>query len=306
MGSPDFAVPILEKVGSVFAIAGVVTQPDRPAGRGRELQPPPVKETAIRMGIPFIQPEDLKTEGMRRQLALWNPDLILVAAYGQILPPILLDLPRLGCVNAHASVLPRWRGASPIQSAIMEGDSWTGITIMKMDAGLDTGDILAVRHELILPTDTAKTLEKRLAVIGADLLVEILPGILAGTIQSQPQDNTLATYCGRIEKKEGLLDFNQPADVLERRIRAFNPWPSTWFFWNGQMIKIHAAHILPGEPVLPGQRGVIHDLPMVGTTESWLVLDILQPAGKKKINGNEFLNGSRNWNAPGGFIDGYH
>ncbi|NPV76979.1 MAG: methionyl-tRNA formyltransferase [Anaerolineae bacterium] len=295
MGSPAFATPALQRLAERYDVVGVVTQPDRPAGRGREMTPPPVKDLAGRLGIPVFQPESLRTPEAFERIRDWAPDVIVVTAFGQILRKNILDLPRQGCINIHGSILPRWRGASPVQAAILAGDTETGVTIMKMDTGVDTGAILATRRVAILATDTADTLGKRLAETGADLLIETLPGYLAGKLSGQPQDESLATYAGLIRKEEGLLDFSQPAETLERRIRAFNPWPSTWFFWRGQSIKVHAAHVLSDNEAVPGKRKIISGAPAIGTSTGWLVLDEIQPAGKKRMSGETFLHGVRGW-----------
>jgi len=297
MGSPDFAVPVLEALARSYPITGVVTQPDRPSGRGRFLSPPPVKEKALELGLPVFQPEKLRDPEVFLQLQAFHPDLIIVAAFGQILRRNVLELPPLGCVNVHASLLPRWRGAAPVQAAILSGDCQTGITIMKMDAGIDTGAILAQRAVDILPEETAGALTSRLARVGADCLVDVLPGYMDGTIKPHPQDDAAATYAGMIAKEQGLLDFSQPADVLARRVRAFHPWPSTYFSWEDMIIKVHRAHAVsgftrPGKHILSGRK------PAVGTADGCLVLDEVQPAGKKAMPGEVFLLGARNWEAP--------
>lgn len=295
MGTPDFAVPALQRLAEYYKVVGVVTQPDRPAGRGRELTPPPVKALAIKLGIPVFQPESLRTPEAFERLGDWAPDVVIVTAFGQILRKNILGLPRLGCINIHGSILPRWRGASPVQAAILAGDSETGVTIMKMNSGVDTGAILATRRVAISPVDTADALGKRLAETGAELLMKTLPEYLDGKLAGYPQDEAFATYAGLIKKEEGLLDFNQPANVLERRIRAFNPWPSTWFFWHGQLIRVHRAHVLPDVGIVPGTRKIVSGMPVIGTTCGWLALDEIQPAGKKRMTGDMFLRGARAW-----------
>ncbi|MCC6147597.1 MAG: methionyl-tRNA formyltransferase [Anaerolineaceae bacterium] len=298
MGSPIFAVPALQKLTERFFVAGVVTQPDRPAGRGRVLMPPPIKTLAEQLGIPIYQPESLRSAEALLQLTDWHPDIIIVAAFGQILQQAVLELPQMGCLNIHGSLLPRWRGASPVQAALLAGDEESGVTIMKMDAGVDTGAILAARSESIRPNDTAETLGERLAESGAALLIETLPEYLNGRLAARQQEKARATYCSLIKKKDGLLDFSQPADALARRVRAFNPWPSAWLLWNGQHIKIHFAHVVQDTGialVLPGTRGIIAGTPAIATPSGWLVLDEVQPAGKKKMSGNVFLRGARGW-----------
>jgi methionyl-tRNA formyltransferase len=295
MGSPDFALPSLRELTRITHVAGVVTQPDRPAGRGRSLTPPPVKELAVSYGIPVIQPEKLRDAGVFEQLAAWEPDLIVVTAFGQILRRNVLDLPKFGCVNVHASLLPRWRGASPVQASILNGDAETGVTIMKMDAGLDTGDILAQQAEPIRQDDTAGSLSDRLAEIGAVLLVRTLPDYLNGTIISTPQDASRFTYAGMIKKEDGLLNFSETALALDRRVRAFSPWPGAFLMWQNAPFKIHRAHIEENCPAAPGEKLVIDNFPAVGTSSGCLVLDEVQPAGKKAMSGEIFLRGARGW-----------
>jgi methionyl-tRNA formyltransferase len=294
MGSPDFAMSTLRALHAHYPIVGVVTQPDRAAGRGRELKPPPVKTLAQELEIPVIQPEKLREPGAMEQLRAWLPDVIVVAAFGQILRQDVLDLPRFGCLNVHASLLPRWRGAAPINAAILHGDEETGVTIMKMDAGLDTGPILNQRSVRIAPHETAGSLFEKLSTLGADLLLDTLPAYLSGEIEPRLQPEEGATYAGMLKKEEGRLDFSQPALELERRVRAFNPWPGTYFDWDGNLLKVHSASIGVGK-MRQGQRGVYLGLPAVGTSENLLVLGEVQPAGKKPMDGKAFLAGARNW-----------
>jgi methionyl-tRNA formyltransferase len=295
MGSPEFSVPTLRRIAEHYTVVGVVTQPDRPAGRGRVLTPPPVKVLALALGIEVVQPEKLREPEVQARLQAWAPDLIVVTAFGQILRKSVLELPPHGCINVHASLLPRWRGAAPIQAAILYGDSHTGATIMRMDPGIDTGPILSQQSMEILPDDTAGTLGERMAEAGADLLIQTLPGYLDGTIQPQVQDETLATYAGMLTKEEGLLDFSHPAAILERRVRAFNPWPGVFMDWQGQPLKIHRARVQQEPAKQPGQRAIIEDLPAVGTASGWLILEEVQPAGKRPMLGKDFLRGSRQW-----------
>lgn len=233
MGSPDFAVPTLRALAAQYAVVGVVTQPDRPAGRGMTLTPPPVKLVAEELRIPLIQPQKLRQPEAVQQLKDWNPDLIVVSAFGQILRPEVLDLPRQGCINVHASLLPRWRGAAPIQAAILAGDAQAGVTIMKMDPGLDTGPMLSQRAIPIDAEDTGGSLLQKLSHLGGELLLETLPGYISGEIQPQPQPETGSTYAPMLKKEDGLLDFTRPAAELERKIRAFQPWPGTTVAWDG-------------------------------------------------------------------------
>jgi methionyl-tRNA formyltransferase len=294
MGSPEFAVPSLKVLCMKYTIVGVVSQPDRPAGRGRKIASPPVKSTALELSIPVIQPERLYIPEAMSQLSAWKPNLIVVAAFGQILRPNILDLPSYGCINVHASLLPRWRGAAPVPAAILHGDTETGVTIMKMDPGVDTGPILS-QHEIhIMPDDTAGTLSEKLTNLGATLLIETLPDYLSGKLQPQPQAGDLATYAPMLKKENGLLDFSQPADDLVRRIRAFNPWPGTYMIWQNMHLKVHRGHSIPSH-FEPGHHLVHQGLPAVGTLKGILVLDEVQPPGRKSMPGKAFLTGARQW-----------
>jgi methionyl-tRNA formyltransferase len=302
MGSPDFAVPALEALSAPggfesrpYNVVGVVTQPDRPAGRGRTLVPPAVKLAAQALSLPLIQPERLRTPEAMVQLRAWSPDAIVVAAFGQILRQEVLDLPKFGCINVHASLLPRWRGAAPIQAAILAGDAETGVTIMKMDAGVDTGPLLSQRSIPILPEDTAGSLFGKLSQLGAELLLETLPLYLNGEIQPQPQDDSHSTYAPLLNKKDGLLDFNHPAEELARRVRAFHPWPGAYFEWNGARLKVLRARLSGEKSPGAGRRLIVAGCPAVGTGEKILVLEEVQPAGKKSMPGKAFLAGAKDW-----------
>jgi len=298
MGSPDFAVPALRALAAArYPIVGVITQPDRPAGRGNVLTPPPVKVAALELGLDVYQPEKLRAPEAMQRLRDWNPGLIVVAAFGQILRPEVLTLPQHGCVNIHASLLPRHRGAAPIQAAILAGDKETGITIMLMDEGIDTGPILAQRSIEILPTETGGSLFEKLAVMGGELLLETLPRYLNGEIRPQPQPAEGATYAPMLKKEDGLLDFTRPAAELERKIRAFQPWPGAFMRWQGGPLKIHRAHVADRET---GRQGagtlvIVEGLPAVVTGDGLLVFDELQPPGKAKMPGKAFLAGGRQW-----------
>ena len=294
MGSPEFAVPTLKHLAEQYHISGVVTQPDRPAGRGRVLTPPPVKLAALSLGIEVIQPERLRSPEAFEILESWKPDLIIVAAYGQILRQVVLDLPHFGCLNVHASLLPRWRGAAPIQAALLNGAEKTGVSIMKMDAGIDTGSVLAQEDLQIDPQDNALTLGQRLALKGADLLIKTLPAYLSGLITPMQQDNSLSSYAKMLKKEEGLLNFTSPAWVLVNKIRAFYPWPGAYTIWNNDILKIHKAGVFQ-ENTLIGARKIINGYPAIGTGDGWLILDEVQPAGKKAMAGKIFLQGARNW-----------
>ena len=294
MGSPDFALPVLKGLKDHFDVVGVVTQPDRASGRGRELKAPPVKILALDLGLPIIQPEKLKQPEAMEQLRAWNPDLIVVAAFGQILKKDVLDLPRHGCINVHASLLPRWRGAAPINAAILHGDEETGVTIMQMDVGLDTGAILAKRSIRLTPTDSAGSVFRTLSTLGADLLIETLPRWVAGEITPQTQDDSRATYAPMLKKEDGRLDLTHDVYELERRIRAFNPWPGAFMEIDGTLLKVQRAHVGEGN-VSVGQRLVVEDQPAVGARGGALILDEVQPAGKKPMSGKSFLAGARSW-----------
>lgn len=298
MGSPDFALPTLRVCHDKFNVVGVVTQPDRPAGRGRVEQPPDVKVLAQDLGLPLIQPNSLKEVAAFEQLQEWSPDVIVVAAFGQILRENILNLPPHGCVNVHASLLPRWRGAAPVQAALLNDDV-TGVTIMKMDKGLDTGPILRQREIFITEEMTAGTLFDQLAQMGADLLAETLPKYIRGEIKPRPQDDALATYAPRLKREDGLMDFNQPADFLARMVRAYDPWPGAYQFWGGTRIKVFAAHTETGVDIPPGTPAIVGDLPAWGTQSGLLVLDELQMAGKQRVSGAEFLRGAKDWLSQG-------
>ena len=300
MGSPQFAVPTLEALARHFNVVGVVTQPDKPAGRGNVLTPPPVKRKAQELGLPVFQPARLSRPEAIEQLRDWQPDLIVVAAYGQILKPQVLQLPPYGCLNVHASLLPRWRGAAPVAYAIWHGDKETGVTIMLMDEGLDTGPILSQRKEPIHPDDTAATLGERLAHLGATLLVETIPLYLAGEIRPQPQDEGKATYAPRLKREDGLLDFTRPAEELARQVRAFDPWPGTFTWWKGKRLKVLKARAVDLDSPGPGVPLVVEGHPAVGTGRGVLLLEWVRPEGRKAIEGPAFLRGAgRDWTATG-------
>ncbi len=298
MGSPDFALPSLRGLAAQYQIVGVVTQPDRASGRGRELKSPPVKTLALELGLPIIQPEKLRQPDAMEQLRAWNPDLIIVAAFGQILKPDVLDLPRFGCINVHASLLPRWRGAAPINAAILAGDEETGVTIMKMDAGLDTGPMLAKRSIRLTPDVTAGEASRALSTLGADLLLATLPDYLSGKLTPTPQPEEGVTYAPMLKKEDGRLDFTRPAQELERRVRAMNPWPGAWMEYNGKPLKVQKARagtLFTSMVQSPGTRLLAGNLPAVMTSNGALFLEEVQPPGKKPMDGRSFLAGGRVW-----------
>ncbi|MCP4544821.1 MAG: methionyl-tRNA formyltransferase [Chloroflexi bacterium] len=298
MGTPNFSVPTLEALVGAHCVdvIGVVAQPDRPAGRGRRLVSSPVKNVALERGLPLFQPQSLRTPEAVTQLAAWKPDIIVVTAFGQILQQNILDLPSYGCLNIHASLLPRWRG-NPIAASILAGDEITGVTIMQMDAGLDTGPILNQREEPIHPNDTQATLEERLAQVGAQLLMETLPPYLAGDLLPQPQPKEGITYAGRLRKEDGLLDWSRPAVELGRHVRAFNPWPGAFTMLHGKRLKILRAVPLPewrGDAP-PGTVFSLDDDMCIAivTGKGALRLEDVQLAGKRSMDIATFLCGQR-------------
>ena len=295
MGSPDFSLSALRLLAENYQVVGVVTQPDRASGRGRELKAPPVKTLALELNIPVIQPEKLREPEAMQQLREWNPDLIVVAAFGQLLKKEVLDLPKYGCINIHASLLPRWRGAAPINAAILAGDEETGITIMKMDVGLDTGPMLAIKKIRIRRDDTAGSVFQALSKLGANLLIETLPNYLTGNITPTPQPEEGSTYAPMLKKQDGQLDFTRPAVELERRVRAMNPWPGAWFEWNGNVLKVARASVSEAKGLGIGSRFTVEGRPAVMSADGALVLDEVQPAGKKAMPGKSFLSGARDW-----------
>ncbi|MEN8215655.1 MAG: methionyl-tRNA formyltransferase [Pseudomonadota bacterium] len=292
-GTPQFAVPsLLALLNSKHSVCAVYTQPDRKAGRGRKLQASPVKLVAQEHDIEVYQPVSLKGADVQAQLQALQADLMIVVAYGLLLPKAVLDMPRFGCINVHASLLPRWRGAAPIQRALLHGDTITGITLMQMDVGLDTGAMLKKVNCQILPDDTGQTLHDRLATMGAQMLAEAIDENLPAT----PQDDSFATYAKKLEKAEAQLDWNEPAKVLERKVRAFNPWPVAQAKLFEQTLRIWAAQALPPatttEPigsVIRCQRDGID----IVTGEGILRLLKVQRAGGKPISVGDFLNALR-------------
>lgn len=298
MGSPDFALPCLSGLAAArnYQVVGVVTQPDRASGRGRELKAPPVKKLALELNIPIIQPEKLHGIEVLQKLQAWKPEIVVVAAFGQILQKDILDLPRYGCINVHASLLPRWRGAAPINAAILAGDKETGVTIMQMDVGLDTGPMLAKKSIRIRRDDTAGSVFQALSTLGADLLLETLPHFISGKLIAVPQPAEGATYAPMLKKEDGLLDFTRPAVELERRVRAMNPWPGAWFEWMGNLLKVLRASVASEDKsVASGSRFTVEGRPAVQSAEGVLILDEVQPAGRKMMSGKAFLSGAREW-----------
>ena len=298
MGTPQFAVPSLAALTQHFDVVAVVTQPDAPAGRGRALTPSPVKQFALAHmpGVPVLQPETLKPPEVVAQLRQCAPDAIVVAAFGQLLRQDVLDLPPRACINVHASILPRWRGASPISAAIAAGDAVTGITIMLMEAGLDTGPILSQRSTPINTDDTTGTLTERLAQIGAELLVETLPGWFGGQITPQPQDDALATKCERLTKEEGIIHWARNAVDIERQVRAVTPWPGATTVWHGKQLQVKRARLHTGAPEAALEPGAVsEDGPAVRVQCGKGMLELLevQLEGKRAVSVAEFTRGQR-------------
>ena len=297
-GTPEFAVPALERLASLATMGAVFTQPDRPAGRGRLLSLGPVKRRALELGLPVLQPASFKSAEAQQLLRGLQLDVLIVVAFGQILPAAVLQTPRLGCINIHASLLPRWRGAAPIQRALLAGDAHTGITIMRMDAGLDTGPMLAQRFTAILPEDTGQSLHDRLAELGAELMARTLPGIADGSLREQPQPAEGASYARKIDKSEARIDWRR--DVLEvwRQVRAFNPWPIAETRLNGEQLRIFEAEPAGAQPPQPSAVAPGTVCADVGGIEvacglGRLRIKRLQLAGRKPLAAADFLKGQR-------------
>ena len=297
MGTPELGAASLSALlrEPTFQIVAVVTQPDRPKGRQLKLQPSPVKQIAVDAGIAVLQPLKARDADFIAELQKLQPELIAVAAFGQILPKSILDLPRWGCLNVHTSLLPKYRGASPIQSAILNGETETGVTIMKMDVGLDTGDILTQRATAIRDEDNAATLHDHLAQIGAELLVQTIPDYVAGKVQPRPQQHELATHVARIKKEDGRIDWRLPARAIWNRIRAFTPWPGAFTFLPAQpqplLLKIWQAESLsgqgtPGEILSADKSGIV-----IACGEGALRVIQLQREGGRRMSATEFLGG---------------
>jgi methionyl-tRNA formyltransferase len=295
-GTPEFSVPVLQALlDSAHPVVAVYTQPDRPAGRGRKRVAGPVKQLAQRSGLPVRQPASLRDPQAQRQLAQLQPDLMVVVAYGLILPLAVLDIPRLGCVNLHASLLPRWRGAAPIQRAILAGDAETGISLMQMEAGLDSGPVLAVSRTAIHQDETGGSLHDRLSRMAAELLTAHLDDLEAGRLPAVLQDESRVTYAGKLDKREAAIDWRRSAAELERQVRAFNPWPVAQADYQGQALRIWAARALgngaagsPGAVLATGRDGID-----VACGDGCLRLLEVQLPGGKRLAAAEFLNARR-------------
>ncbi len=296
MGTPGFAVPSLASLAGVVEVTLVLCNPDRPAGRGRSMASPPVKEEAVRRGIPVFQPEKARHPDAVARIAAEAPDLIVVAAYGHILPKSILDIPRLGCINVHASLLPRYRGAAPINWAVARGETVTGITIMRMDEGMDTGPMLYVREMPIGEDDTAETLFSKLSIVGAEALREALRKLREGTLDGTPQDAALATYAPMLKKEHGRIDWSRPAGEIRNLVRGMTPWPSAFALHAGKTLKVLSSAVAaesapagePGEFVAFGRDGI-----SVACGEGVLRLRIVQPEGGKPMDAWAYAQGRR-------------
>jgi methionyl-tRNA formyltransferase len=291
-GTPDFSVPILQAVlDSRHSVLAVYSQPDRPSGRGRKLTPGPVKQLALQHHIPVFQPPTLNSAEARQELAELRPDLMVVVAYGLILPQAVLDLPAKGCVNLHASLLPRWRGAAPIQRAILSGDRQSGVCLMRMEAGLDSGPVLAEVRTDIADDDTGGSLHDRLSRLAADLLARHLDDLEQGVLAPMVQDESLVTYATKLDKSEATLNWQQDAAQLERQVRAFNPWPVAQAIYQGQVLRVWSAKAIdgaagvPGSVVAAGKEGID-----VACGSGCLRLLTIQLPGGKQLNAADFLN----------------
>jgi methionyl-tRNA formyltransferase len=308
MGTPQFAIPALEtliagsKPGLVlqegYEIVTVITRPDKPSGRGKEIVYSPVKQLALSHEIPVWQPGSLKRQENIEMLAAYRSDLYIVAAFGQILPQAVLDLPRYGTLNIHASLLPKYRGVSPVSEAILQGDTETGVTIMLVDAGVDTGPILLQRAIPIAEDDTAGSLTSKLAVLGARTLEEALPLWVKGKITPHPQDNRFTSYTHMLHKEDGKIDWNRSADVLARTVRAFTPWPGAYTNWGDRLLKIISAHAVQTDTGSETRIGTVSlhkehgaQTLTVATGNGLLIIEKLQLEGKKVMNADEFLRG---------------
>jgi methionyl-tRNA formyltransferase len=296
MGTPDFSLPVFDCLQEEYEIVAVYTGPDKPKGRGRELSSPPVKVAAKAQGIAVYQPTSLREEAERIEKLC--PQAIVVAAYGKIIPPSILDIPSLGCINVHPSLLPRYRGPSPVISAILSGDSITGVTLILLDEGMDTGPILSQKETPILPQDTTLSLTQRLFRLGANLLLETLPLWEKGKIIPKPQDETKTTYSRIIKKEDGEIDFHLSAEEIYRHVKAFYPWPGSYTWWRGQRLKI--CQSLPLSREVKGKAGEVMALnepspARVGIKTGKGVLGLLrvQPEGKGEMRGEDFLRGQK-------------
>ncbi|MGO9570010.1 MAG: methionyl-tRNA formyltransferase [Desulfomonilaceae bacterium] len=293
MGSPEFAVATLRALNANFLVTGVVTQPDKPRGRGQKTLASAVKTAAVELGLPVVQPTDLGSQDIFAALGQWKPDVIVVAAYGKILPPRILSLPRMGCVNLHASLLPRYRGASPIGAAILGGDKVTGVCTILMDHGMDTGDILLQKEIDVLENDTTGTLHDRLMAEGAGLAVETLRRMAENRVQAVPQDHENATYTRLLTKEDGRIQWERDAEYLARLVRAMNPWPGAFSEISGDSVKVWEASALEGTEKAGYVAGIQREGVLVGTGRGLLLLRQVQAPGRKRVSAAEFARWRR-------------
>lgn len=294
MGTPEFAVPVLHALVANYNVVAVYTRADKPAGRGKQVVESPVKHAARAHNLPLEQPRSLRNSSEHHRLQEYKPDLIVVAAYGLLLPQPVLDIPRLGSLNTHASLLPRWRGASPITYAILAGDAETGVTLMQIDQGLDTGPILTARSIPIAPDDTTGTLTEKLSRVGAELLLETLPAYLDGKLTATPQDNAHATMTRLVAKEDGQIKWDTSATYIEHMVRAYQPWPTAFTQYHGEIFKILRASVLVHPaPELPGTVLQLGKEIGVATGKDVLVLHEVQLAGKRAMSAGEFARGQR-------------
>lgn len=299
MGTPQFSIPTLERLNSSeYEVMAVYTQPDRPSGRGKTASSAPVKRIAEKHGLSVFQPMSLRDETEIERLAALSPDAIVVVAYGQILPQEILEIPRFGCLNIHPSLLPKYRGAAPVAAAILSGDEETGVSVMLMDSGMDTGPVLSQQKVLIEPRDTTESLEEKLANVGADLLMKTLPEWIEQKLVPERQDNSKVIYTEQISKKDGVMNWQLSAVELERRVRAFYPWPGCFTYWQGKVLKILDAVALPGanlvEPGVVVSLSQAPEIPVgIGTGDGVLGICRIQMEGKKANISSDFIRGQR-------------
>ncbi len=299
MGTPDFALPSLQVLLDTCHVVGVVTQMERPSGRGLQPRPSPVHALALQHHLPVITPPSLRQDDVVEQLRAWQAEVIVVAAFGMLLPPTVLELPPRGCINVHASLLPRWRGAAPVAAAILAGDEHTGVTLMQMDAGLDSGPIIRQKELPIAPDDTQETLIRKLSQLGAALLGETLPDWLAGRIIPQPQDETRVTWAPPLKKEQGRIRWEESAEYIARQVRAFHPWPGTFTEWRGTPLKILRVRALPTSPEAsdastfpPGTVVATAEGICVVAGDGMVQLLEVQQAGRRPMTATEFVRGA--------------